>query len=953
MRKWCLLLVTGLALFSAVARAEDPAYITFPADVAWATRRSPHFEVIFRQGRDALGERVLRLAEQVHKVLAPYFPAGPDLTRIVLADFQDSTNGYSLVFPWPHFVLFLSPPEPISQLSALDDWLLSLILHEYVHTLHIYPASGLWSPMRTVFGAWVVPNGMMPTHFHEGMATLLETELTAGGRGKSSSFRMGVRMAVKAGVWNKQDLPLDRFEATPTLWPLGVSPYFYGYYLHEELLARRGKKGIYDLTDAYSRNWPYFLDGPLQEVYGTTYEKLWDDIFAKTGARAKAEIEQISKAPLSELVKISQGGYYKWDVTLSPDGKRALYRKADPPGGPQLSLVDSQTGKIHKTIDFAAGPAPSICWGKRDGKDLLLHSKVARENNSGINHLSAFWLDEEESFRLEDAKGQSFAHLHSVACRPSLGEILIYQEVATVGHVRELRWETAKKKEGVVKVLREWALPTGTWVSSLLYQDEVPLIALREGLKTSLYRWQGKVPTKILEIPAHAYNLRKGKHANEVLAIATLDGRDEVWAFNTATKEATKVLSVLGGLQSFDEKDGKFLATSYEHGGYDVVKAKPIASARIKLSERKTPARKLASTEPVPISASESYFPLSTLLPRTWIPMALFVPDGAQFSVWIPGFDISQRHFYNIVGGYDTRGLPFALLDYNYRFANRVTFDTGVSLLPSYLFVAKTFQERWGAKLGVTTSLPFFPPSLRIGAIYRKIESSPLGLANRSVGADISLSYRFGVEQKPLSISPTGGTRLSISHSQFFTVLGSDDNYYSTVAAIEQHLGAPWAGEHAFYLALRGGYTEGNSIFNSYYVAGGELMLSQGRGYFLNRGFQPESLLGRQVVNANFEYRFPLFRVDRGISLLPFHLRNLHAALTWDMTTTDLGTRHPRDTYTSTRRNLFKVFYQSVGGELRSEWNMFFYLPTQIRFGLYHGFGGESLYATLGLEAGL
>ena len=922
------------------------------------TKRSPHFEVIFRTGQDALAERVLTAAEEAHRKLDTIFDEGPELTRVVLADFQDSTNGYALEFPWPHIVLFLSPPEAISQLSSLDDWLQSLILHEYSHIRHIYPARGFWKPMRSFFGAWVVPNGLMPTHFHEGLATFLETHFSEGGRGRSPAFKMAQRIAVQSGKWNLDAIPLDRFETFPSIWPMGVSPYYYGYYLYEELWQRRGAKGLRSLTNAYAENWPYFLDAPLEEVYGTTYEKLWQDIFEKTSAATKAELQTLSRSSWSTMKPLTHGGFHKWEVNFSLDGKRALYRKTDPKGGSELVFLDPKTGKELKRIAFAAGPTYSMCWGKRQDKEVLVFPRVSREKNSSINYLSGMWVNEDEAFRFSLTNQEGLSHVHHLSCHPSMDRILVYQEAATKGFIRELKWEKSRDKNGVTKVVREWPVPQGSYVSSLLFED-TPVFALRQGTKTALYRWDTSPPQWLVDIPAHLYQLRKGRNANEVLAITSLEGRDEVWAIQWATKEATKLISTLGGVISFDEFQGNYLASRYDEGGYDVVQAKPVASSRLKLAQKSFP-RNVANSQDLPkpareFSKTQSYSPLDTLLPRAWIPMLLFVPNGAQISVWVPGFDISQKHFYDLVGGYDTRGLPFASLDYHYRLNDEFTFDVGVNHLPSYLFVQKTFQKRWGAKIGVSTPLEFLPVTLRLGALLKRIEESPLGARNQSLGAEITLSTRFGFEQKPLEISPRRGTRLSVTHSHFLKALGSDDDYYSTVAAFEQNLSAPWSENHFWYLALRAGYTEGNSLFNSLYVAGGELIFSQGRGYFLNRGFQPEVILGRQMVNANLEYRFPLFRVDRGVNLLPFQMREVHAALTWDITTRDFGTRHPRDRYTTTARDLFKVFYQSVGLELRTDWQLFFYLPAEIRLGAYHGFGklAEPLYLTLGVEASL
>ena len=253
----------------------------------WVSRNSPHFEILYRRGSDLFGERALIAAEKAYGLLSKIFPETPEKTWILLADFQDSTNGYSLDFPYPHIVIFAAPPQANEDLASLDDWFSSVILHEYVHTLHLYPANGIWKVAKIIFGTDVVPNGLMPRLFHEGIATFLETELTRGGRGRSAGFRMMKRTAVKANLWGNEFAPLDRMDGTEALWPGGTGAYFFGYNLYQDLWARKGAKGIHDLTLDFSSNWPYFLSTPFEHVYGKSYSQI-EEIFKRTTAEEKA-----------------------------------------------------------------------------------------------------------------------------------------------------------------------------------------------------------------------------------------------------------------------------------------------------------------------------------------------------------------------------------------------------------------------------------------------------------------------------------------------------------------------------------------------------------------------------------------------------------------------------------------------------------------------------------------
>ncbi len=117
-------LITSISLVFLVCTGlfAEPSYINFPSDIDWQTRESDHFQIIYRNGSDAFAARTLTSAEKAYKILVPIFVEAPEKTWIVLADFQDSTNGYALNFPYSHIVVFASPPEATGQLAGLDDF---------------------------------------------------------------------------------------------------------------------------------------------------------------------------------------------------------------------------------------------------------------------------------------------------------------------------------------------------------------------------------------------------------------------------------------------------------------------------------------------------------------------------------------------------------------------------------------------------------------------------------------------------------------------------------------------------------------------------------------------------------------------------------------------------------------------------------------------------------------
>jgi len=924
--------------------AEQPSYITFPSDISWKSQESHHFTAVFREGREDLALKVLSAAEKAHSVLSPIFPEGPSQTYIVIADFRDSLNGYALNFPYSHIVFFATPPSAGSQLASLDDWIYSVILHEYVHILHIYPASGLWKLMRTIFGTWVVPNGMMPSHLHEGLATFLETEKTQGGRGRSSFFSMFRRAAVDEKIWGNYFAPLDLLDGSATRWPHGNSAYFFGYELYQELWSQKGSEGIHQLTDQYSSNLPYFISRPLEKTFGSDYPTLWSSIFEKEKNKTLGEIEQIKKDPISKLTYITENRSFKNGLVFSPDKSQIAFIAETPKEVAAIYTLDLARKKKTRITEIGDIGFPNLCWFGKTGAQKLIYISTRPQYGYALNDLFSFDLNQNKNAKI-NIQNKKNLRVHNLACSPDENSILVYVDESDQGKVLELNPSSNPDESWVVK--REWQVPERQWVTSLI-AGKTNWIGLRDQMATHLYQWEKDSPIKVATIPAEVFHLKLVANEPFIEAIADLNGRYEIWEIDTVKKEMALKARFLNGINSFDKKDNSYLVTAYRHGGFDIAWAEPIDSKRIPIPEIEKPS-------PLPekltqVSPPQPYSPLGTLTPRTWVPSLLFVPDGAQIGAWIPGFDLTQKHLYDIFGGYDTRGLPFANLLYTYRFGKSSSVFSSVNFSPSYLRVSKSFFKRWGGRVGYSQELPWGLPILSVGAIFNRLESSPLGPAEQSIGIELGLTKLWGFPQRKLAISPVNGVRASISHAQYAKAFGSNNNFFTTVASLNSYIESPLLKDSVFFMANKIGYTEGSSFINSFFEGGGELLFSQGRGFFLNRGFFPSLFAGRRMFSTNLEYRFPITRVDRGFRLLPIFLSSIHGALVADTLSYDRGPSHP-----TFPKNLLKVFYTSCGLELKSDWKLGYYLPAQMRVGAYHGFGkfGEDLYLTFAVEAGL
>ena len=228
----------------------------------------------------------------------------------------------------------------------------------------------------------------------------------------------------------------------------------------------------------------------------------------------------------------------------------------------------------------------------------------------------------------------------------------------------------------------------------------------------------------------------------------------------------------------------------------------------------------------------------------------LIVPAGLQISAWIPGFDVSQRHLYNIFAGYDTRGSPFFTGTYGYRFHTSQQLSGEFDYLPSYLIATKEFLRAWSATAGWSISLGNQLPSITLSAISRRVEATRLGPAVQSNGVNLSITYTPYTRTVPQNIAPTYLTRFMINHAQYFRALGSDTDFYAFQFGFDQYIRSPWTQRHVFKFSARLGLTQGTPLYNSFFQGGGELMVSPGRPVYLNRGFLPGTFFKPKTIDV-------------------------------------------------------------------------------------------------------
>lgn len=246
--KSTILSVIMLLCLSSVSHAAR-----FDTSFTFSTIETPNFSIHFHQGLEAVARKAAVIAEEAHDKLSGEFTWQlSEKTEMVLIDNSDFTNGFATTLPYNAIYVLVVPPDLTSTLGEYDDWLKTLITHEYAHILSLDPVRGYWKVMREIFGkplpgvdllsellflVTAPPAIFMPRWWHEGMATWAETEFTGAGRGRSSFYDMIFRMAAAGDNFPT----IAQINGDVPDWPAGSLPYIYGYRLQQYIADTYGK----------------------------------------------------------------------------------------------------------------------------------------------------------------------------------------------------------------------------------------------------------------------------------------------------------------------------------------------------------------------------------------------------------------------------------------------------------------------------------------------------------------------------------------------------------------------------------------------------------------------------------------------------------------------------------------------------------------------------------------
>lgn len=948
-----------VAAWAGRAHAGDPY-------LRWYTVVTPHFRVHYHGGLEDIAQRTANSAESVYQRLVPQMGWAPkQITEVVITDDTDSANGSASTLPYNVVRLFATAPDDMSPLGDYDNWINELVTHEYTHILQIDNTSGLPAVGNAILGKTYAPNQAQPRWILEGLAVVMETAHTSGGRLRSSQFDMFLR----ADVFDQRLARLDQISNPARRWPGGNLWYLYGANFIGWIVDTYGP-GTYAAvaTDYGASVIPWGINRAIRRVTGRTYEDLYDGWRAHLERKYAAQKQAVLTRGLREGRRLTYRGFSAATPVFMPNcgqnhGPRVVYARDDGDTTPGFYAIDPDA---EHPDDSAQLVARSGGHGLSVDRDCSLYF----DNTAPSNRLYYFG----DLFR-QPPNTRSPAGTERNRQRLTVGVRASAPDVSSDG-----RWLTYVTNRAGTSTLRVAHIDAQHQLegeralvpSADAEQAYTPRFS-PDGQRVAYSAWTrgGYRDIRIVDTQSGSFYEVTHDRAIDQQPVWAPDGKTlyfvsdrtgiaNVFAYELGSRKLSQVTNVLTGayMPTISSDGRRMVYVGYTSRGFDLYDL-PLDPSRF-LPAPEDRNERLSAFEPS-ISHTwpvEEYDPLPTLRPHAWTIAYGQGTFGNTFTLTTQGADAIGRHGFDAtltipttadgeIGGsanYAYNRLPFAFRAgvfrssaprNDYRYGNEATFTTE-RLTGATTGVGWTAPGEFDSQgVSLTYTIANFSRELPVGTRgdpYSLVPYTP----DRGSIASLRLGYSYSnVQGTTYGISAEKGFSFGVAVDEAAEALGSDSTLTAIGAVATAYQLMPWAKHHVLAFALSGGTSTGSYVRRGLYATGGFVDESLYDSYnsiirqsaFVLRGYAPGQFIGTSYNLLNVEYRFPLLYADRGLSTLPIFLRTLSGTFFLDYG----GAYDQIDP-----KKPFEQFHGSVGAELWVDAVTAYFLTTNLRIGIAH-----------------
>lgn len=365
-----------------------------PIGVRWQQIRTDHLQIIFPEEHAEMAQTFASKFEYALEFMKPGLNKPPRKLSVILHNYHPRSNG--LVSWAPSRMELWTRP---SQKTDAQDWLETLIIHEYRHFIQISNLDqGFTSVLKWIFGqqGQVVPLGLfMPMWYIEGDAVVAETVLSHAGRGRDPSFSQEFKALIL-----EQGIPKYEKLFLPSFKQYVPDHYVTGYHLVAAHLLYNSEAVLSDKMRKIAR-YPWILnpfsakprglrDRGKAKFYNeavSLLDSLWNNVHAH-------------HSKLSENFELISSQEYENYVELKMDGGR-LYAYAESFGSlPSIVMANDHVPQAVKSMGVYAGKEYDIAndqlvwvetntnalWDQKGSADIWLTNLQGHEKKRLTRH---------------------------------------------------------------------------------------------------------------------------------------------------------------------------------------------------------------------------------------------------------------------------------------------------------------------------------------------------------------------------------------------------------------------------------------------------------------------------------------------------------------------------------------------------------------------------------------
>ncbi len=874
-------------------------------------KESAHFIALYPKDLEAFATRALTEFEHAHQVLAPLMRWEPrGKTQFLVTDNLDAANGLASPALRIGVILYATPPESWFSTAHTEDWIKTLVWHEYLHVLNIDPTRDFMEVLRWVFGDVVRPNGLQPRWLLEGLAVYFETRtMPSTGRGRSPYWEGILRAITLEKKWDHR-FTLDRVNGSIPYFPAGEMPYLFGYHLTKELSLQATERGqnpfskLADISIASSGRIPYFLEGNLIEQFGKSWADLWRDFVARTEADKKEEIETIKRGLHSAFTPLTQSQGEVFISALAQD---------------ESFLITSENGLNErvslKKIDLKT-KTQTVLDEKRFGVGAALTPRHNWVVYSALDNVKSFNTYSELFAIRNDGTGRHRLTEQARAKDPALspdGKLIVYTVAAQAEHQL---WMAEVDTDAQAITLKNprllqrpapfgaYAQPQFLSAREIIVSHQMPGKRGAQIESLSLPQTPQEKITKTIWIDNGAHNRFPQVYpaqSDSITFVSDASGVQNIYSLKRG-KTPVRLTNVITGIVNAipSKKSERSYASRISAKGIEAVEIAHQTHADdrvVKIPNNESSIPESLNTPPavqVTNPKEEPFF--SGLAPRQWAPWGSYSSvAGTEAGALITGFNRNMRFQYLALGSYNFKterpdGLAEVLwITDHSRFT--LGFEADTRFFSSSLFERK-FQATLKYSMPLRTMFSTWIPSVEIsGRRYRGYGTSTDAVSasflesewyQRGIIPTVTTSlFASHARKSPLGFMPEFGASALLAHeaSQLYSYRTLHRMYLH--AQSFHHLGNHWV----FSPRFRGLHSTRliPGAIDTYAQAQGRNSASPfslGTGTSLDsigiRGYSDRGFLGRWVAVPELDLHFPLAQLFSGFETTPAFIEQLH-----------------------------------------------------------------------------